>query len=195
MHDRLTARARRVAPLLRLSSRQQTWGAVAVLGVALFYAFALPPIVEALEGDGGFTPGQEFAVDDDTIIVPADGWSLANTGQMLTTISNGPATMAILPSAPMTDDPAEIIESTTTRLESDTERQWVVGAPETYTTDAGYDVTALEAHSADTAQRLWVVDDGVVTATFLGLAPEDLWVNYEQSMEDMAMSVRFTSVS
>ena len=181
------------SPVLRLSKQQQTWGAVGVLAIALLFAFVLPPISQALEGDSGFTAGEAFPIDDGTSIVPANGWSLADTGQLLTTVSNGPATMAMIPAAPITQEPEAIIDSTIAGLENDPERQWVIGDPETYTTDAGYDVVAIEAHSSDTARRLWVIDNGEVTATFVGGAPEDLWVNYEQSMEDMAMSVRFTA--
>jgi len=181
--------------VLRLSKRQQMWGAVAVLTVALLYAFVLPLIGKALEGDQGFSTGEVFNTGGGVSVVPAEGWSLESTGELFTTLSNGPARMAMLSAAPITEPPSEIIEATIARLENDTDRQWVIGDPETYTSPAGYHVTAVEAHSTDTAQRVWVIDDGTITTTLIGTAPEDLWVSYEESMEDMAMSVRFTGVS
>lgn len=178
--------------VLRLSRRQQMWGAVAVLAVASFYAFALPRIGEALEDAPELTAGEVFAVGEGLTLVPAEGWSLDTAGDLFTTLSNGPATLTVLTPAPIAEPSSEIIESTIARLEDDTDREWVVGDPENYTTSAGYDVAAVEAHSTDSAQRIWVIDDGTVTTTLVGTAPEDLWVNYEESMEDMAMSVRFT---
>lgn len=177
---------------LRLSRRQQMWGAVAVLVVALFYAFALPLIGEAVEDDHGFGAGEVFVVGGGMTVVPAEGWSLDDKGEVYTTLSDGPAAMAMASAAPIARPSSEIIDTTIAGLDDDANREWVVGDPESYTTPAGYDVTAVEAHSADTAQRVWVIDDGAVSTTMLGTAPEDLWFNYEESMEEMAMSVRFS---
>lgn len=194
MHDRLTATTHRVAGL-RLTKRQQTWGAMAALAVAMFYMFALPAISNASKGDSGFIAGEPFAAAAGVTIVPVQGWALEQEGVLLSTMSNGPASLVVVAAEPSTGDPVATLDATISGLTADPDRQWVIGEFVNGVTDAGDPFVTVEAHSVDTAGQFWVIDDGSVTTTVVADAPEDLWIQYRGEAEQMALSVRFVDVS
>lgn len=194
MHDRLTVRPHRVV-FLRVTKRQQTLGALAALAVAIFYAFALPALSNVSDGDSGFTAGEPFAAVDGVTIVPAAEWSITGQGAFLSTMSRGPATLAIVAAAPITEDSSQTLDNIVSGLESDSERQWVIGDPESGSTDAGDDFVTVVAHAFDEVSQVWVIDNGSVTTTVVATVPDGLWIQYESDIDGMVLSVRFVDGS
>lgn len=171
-----------------LTRRQQTWGAFAVLAVALFYAAALPVISQASTTEG-IEPGAPIPVGDAMTVVPAAGWELADAGQILVTLTKGAAAFGVATAIPDTTDPETTLEQSVASL--DVDASWALGDESSLTTSAGYEVATIAAHSSQHVIQIWVVSDGDMSTTIVAEAPADEWVSYQEELAEMVDSVRF----
>lgn len=175
-----------------LTRRQQTWGAVAVLAVASFFAAGLPMISEAMTSDD-LDPGTPIPVGDALTIVPAAGWELTGSGPILVTLTKGPSTLAVASAIPDTADPETTLATSVERF--DVDASWVFGGQTEFTTSAGYEAVTVAVHSSDEVAQIWVVSDGELSSTLVASAPADQWVSYQEELTEMVDSVRFVDAT
>lgn len=166
-------------------------GALFVLVLSCLYAFALPALSNAVTGVGRLAAGEPFQVVEGLEITPLDGWRVESSGERLTTLTKGGASLVFAPVGPRRDIHDEI-EIATAAFDSDPNADWDVAPAREFSTDAGDRAWAIEASSPSTSQVNWFVVHGGSEANIVGTSPDSVWSTVSDEMDQIVRSVVFT---
>lgn len=168
------------------------WGGILVLLVAVFFAAGLPLIDDAIPGGNELEPGQPYAFLNGTI-VPVDGWSLSDAGGgLFVQLVDGAATLTIVPAAEGEQSASELIDLQVAGFQNDSATTWVVGEVTPFTTEAGDRGFYVVGHSPTEVLQSWSIDlDGGAVASFVGQAPDTVWNDVADDMQQMVSSFVF----
>lgn len=174
-----------------LLGKRSIVGAVVVLSVALFYAAALPAINSSIKGEGGFVPGEPFVVGGTVQVTPAAGWELEGSNELFTTFTKSGATLVLIGAAENDASLQDQADLAIAGFEADTADTWVIGQPQTFTTNVGDHGISVTAHSTSTASESFVIRHDLVTTTAILSSPESVWVSVTGDVDTMINSIVF----
>lgn len=176
----------------RTHARTPLIGAAVIIGVVAFWALLIPFVNGLVEGSNPFRAGEPYDFGGGATVVPDEGWSLDEAGSsegFLTTLRKGDAMFQLVAAGDADGTLEASLERGTLPLQNDPNRDWEVGDPTTFETDAGAPAGAFEARSANEVQSSWYVNDGVREVVAAGTAGEDAWSQLRLEMEAMTRSI------
>lgn len=172
-----------------LLGKRSIFGAVLVLSLALFYAVALPAINSSIHGEGDFAPGEPFIVSGTVQITPAAGWELNSSNELFTTLTKSGASLLLIGAVENDASLEEQADLAIAGFEADTQNTWIVGQPQTFTTNVGDHGISVTAHTGSDASDSFVIRHGALTTSLIATSPEGVWVSVTSDIEAMIASV------
>ncbi|WP_084125294.1 hypothetical protein [Demequina sp. NBRC 110054] len=183
----------RIPLSIQLIGRTGFRSALIVALIAVFYLVGLPMIDGALRAPS--VDAGRIVAAQGTSVVPPEGWAYDADSETFHVFTQAGATLIVTPVIAVSGSLEEAIQPTLDQLESDTEGQWVVSAPQEFETIAGDPAILLSAQNPTDAQLVWIVQHDDQQVSVVMTSPATSLETVFGSAQALVESLRFSKAN